>query len=61
MTVTGSGSTWTVCATGLIVGRLDGGLGMFSMSKCGQMDAAGIVAIGDGPGTSTVTVTVGPP
>ncbi len=59
VTVTGSGSTWTVGATGLIVGGgSTGGVGMLSISNGGQMNAAGIVAIGDqGPGTSTTTVT----
>ena len=59
VTVTGSGSTWTVGATGLIVGGgSTGGVGMLSISNGGQVNAAGIVAIGDqGPGTSTTTVT----
>ena len=61
VTVTGAGSTWNVGAGlgGLVVGGgTTGGPGTLTIANGGQVNGAGIVAVGDpGPGTSFITVT----
>ena len=59
VTVTGAGSTWNVGGLGLAVGSgSTGGPGTLTVANGGQVNAAGIIGVGDqGPGTSFMTVT----